>query len=212
MGAVFAGIIRAPITSVLIIFEMTGGYGLILPLMIANMTAYGLARRMRPTPIYEALLEQDGVQLPHRQGPPPHALEQIQVGEAMTRTPVALPGSLTVAQALERSASEPYSSFPVLDAAGQFVGLISEARLRRTQAEQPGGAADRRAGRPARRAVPDQPLVDAVMLAGSAGNAPGRRGRAREPGPAGRAALAQRHRARAGARRARGRSRCAADG
>jgi len=65
MGAVFAGIIRAPMTSVLIIFEMTGGYGLILPLMIANMSAYGLARHWRQTPIYEALLQQDGVVLPH---------------------------------------------------------------------------------------------------------------------------------------------------
>lgn len=65
MGAVFAGIIRAPMTSVLIIFEMTGGYGLILPLMIANMSAYGLARHWRNTPIYEALLRQDGVVLPH---------------------------------------------------------------------------------------------------------------------------------------------------
>jgi CIC family chloride channel protein len=65
MGAVFAGIIRAPMTSVLIIFEMTAGYGLILPLMIANMTAYALARRWRKTPVYEALLEQDGIKLPH---------------------------------------------------------------------------------------------------------------------------------------------------
>jgi CIC family chloride channel protein len=65
MGAVFAGIIRAPMTSVLIIFEMTGGYGLILPLMIANMSAYGLARHWRNVPIYEALLRQDGVVLPH---------------------------------------------------------------------------------------------------------------------------------------------------
>lgn len=65
MGAVFAGIIRAPITSVLIIFEMTGGYGLVLPLMVANMTAYALARHWRHTPIYEALLLQDGVVLPH---------------------------------------------------------------------------------------------------------------------------------------------------
>ncbi len=63
MGAVFAGIIRAPTTSVLIIVEMTGGYSLILPLMIANMLAYGIARHYWPTPIYEALLEQDGVQL-----------------------------------------------------------------------------------------------------------------------------------------------------
>ena len=65
MGAVFAGIIRAPMTSVLIIFEMTGGYGLVLPLMIANMSAYALARHWRHVPIYEALLEQDGVVLPH---------------------------------------------------------------------------------------------------------------------------------------------------
>jgi CIC family chloride channel protein len=142
MGAVFAGIIRAPITSVLIIFEMTGGYGLILPLMIANMTVYGLARRIRLTPIYEALLEQDGVHLPHRQGPAPHVLE--------------------------RSAAELYSSFPVLDAAGQFVGLISAARLRRTQAEQPDNQLDTQpiAALADRRAAlfPEQPLVDAVML------------------------------------------------
>jgi CIC family chloride channel protein len=65
MGAVFAGVVRAPITSVLIIFEMTGGYGLVLPLMIANMTAYGLARRWRPVGVYDALLAQDGIHIPH---------------------------------------------------------------------------------------------------------------------------------------------------
>ncbi len=64
MGAAFAGIIRAPMTSVLIIFEMTGGYGLVLPLMIANMSAFALARIWRRTPIYEALLQQDGIFLP----------------------------------------------------------------------------------------------------------------------------------------------------
>jgi CIC family chloride channel protein len=69
MGAVFAGIVRAPMTSVLIIFEMTGGYGLVLPLMIANMTAFALARHWRKVPIYEALLAQDGVHLPHGGGP-----------------------------------------------------------------------------------------------------------------------------------------------
>jgi CIC family chloride channel protein len=63
MGAVFAGIIRAPMTSILIIFEMTGGYGLVLPLMIANMSAFALARHWRRTPVYEALLAQDGIHL-----------------------------------------------------------------------------------------------------------------------------------------------------
>jgi len=69
MGAVFAGIVRAPMTSVLIIFEMTGGYGLVLPLMIANMSAFALARYWRRTPIYDALLAQDDIYLIHGSGP-----------------------------------------------------------------------------------------------------------------------------------------------
>jgi chloride channel protein, CIC family len=77
MGAVFAGIVRAPMTSILIVFEMTGGYGLVLPLMIANMTAFVLARYWRPVPVYEALLMQDGIQLPHGSRPvdPPLAAD-----------------------------------------------------------------------------------------------------------------------------------------
>jgi CIC family chloride channel protein len=77
MGAVFAGIVRAPMTSILIVFEMTGGYGLVLPLMIANMSAFALARHWRHTPIYEALLAQDGFYLSHGTSPldPPDDIE-----------------------------------------------------------------------------------------------------------------------------------------
>ncbi len=82
MGAVFAGAIRAPITSVLIIIEMTGGYSLILPLMIASMTAFVLARHFRPVPIYEALLEQDGI---HAQS---HAGVQEVDGMALSLVPL----------------------------------------------------------------------------------------------------------------------------
>ena len=78
MGAVFAGIVRAPMTSILIIFEMTGGYGLVLPLMIANMSAFALARHWRRTPVYDALLSQDGIYLPHGGGPyDPHDNEYL---------------------------------------------------------------------------------------------------------------------------------------
>ena len=81
MGAVFAGIVRAPMTSVVIIFEMTGSYDLILPLMIANMSAYGLARHWRPLPIYEALLLQDEVVLPHGKPITPENAEAELPGE-----------------------------------------------------------------------------------------------------------------------------------
>ena len=83
MGAVFAGVVRAPMTSILIIFEMTGGYGLVLPLMIANMSAFALARHWRHTSVYEALLEQDGIFLHHKPRPPepsgPERLSQEQM-------------------------------------------------------------------------------------------------------------------------------------
>ena len=139
MGAVFAGIIRAPITSVLIIFEMTGSYGLILPLMIANMTAYGLARRYRPTQIYEALLEQDGIFLPHQTATIKHTLETIKVGEAMTANVVTLNAELSVADALEKVKNLDYTLYPLTDEQNHCVGIISEVRLRRTLAEK-GGA------------------------------------------------------------------------
>jgi chloride channel protein, CIC family len=77
MGAVFAGIVRAPMTSILIVFEMTGGYGLVLPLMIANMIAFALARHWRKLPVYEALLAQDGIVLPHGGNPPPQGPTQV---------------------------------------------------------------------------------------------------------------------------------------
>src|SRR5689334_19016141 len=135
MGAVFAGMIRAPITSVLIIFEMTGSYELILPLMISNMTAYALARRVRPTAIYDALLVQDEIHLPHRRGRVSHALEQLTVGDAMTRDLIVVPAEETPASALERIRPYNFSTYPVVDQQQQFLGLITEARIRRSLAE-----------------------------------------------------------------------------
>lgn len=164
MGAVFAGVIRAPITSVLIIFEMTGSYGLILPLMIANMTAYAIARHFRPVPIYDALLEQDGIHLPHRRGGAVlHALEQLSVSEAMTREVVTLPSSATVAAALKRIGDYGFSTYPVTDDGDRFAGTISEARLRRTEAEGGGEIPVRQIMEAGDQVFPDQPLVRAVV-------------------------------------------------
>lgn len=62
-GAFFAAVIRCPLTSVLIIFEMTHNYSLILPLMIGNFIAYIISVKLRNIPIYDALLLQDGISL-----------------------------------------------------------------------------------------------------------------------------------------------------
>jgi CIC family chloride channel protein len=129
MGAAFAGIIRAPITSVLIIVEMTGSYGLVLPLMISNMLAYGLARHYRPLPIYEALLAQDGVNLPERHGRA-LALETMPVEKAMTADVVTLSADSTVGEAADSTRGRVFSVCPVLDEQGRFMGLVPLASLR----------------------------------------------------------------------------------
>ncbi len=69
MGTLFAGIIRAPMTSVFMIFEITQDYQILVPLMVANLLSFVISRRYQPTPIYHALLRQDGIHLPEPVSP-----------------------------------------------------------------------------------------------------------------------------------------------
>jgi len=130
MGAVFAAIVRAPMTSVLIIVEMTGGYSLILPLMIANMTAYALARHWRPTPIYDALLEQDGLHL--KAHDPTHALDGLRLEPILDRRrsfPTFSPGMPARDVAEASAESRARDVYPVLDGTGTLVGIVTAEEL-----------------------------------------------------------------------------------
>ncbi len=64
MGTAFAGIVRTPLTSVIMIFEMTRDYSIIVPLMISNLISFIVSYRLQREPIYEALAHQEGVTLP----------------------------------------------------------------------------------------------------------------------------------------------------
>ena len=59
MGALFAGSVRAPLTGVLLMVEMTGAFTLLLPLLFASAAAHGAARLLGARPIYEALQERE---------------------------------------------------------------------------------------------------------------------------------------------------------
>ena len=133
MGASFCGTIRAPITSVLIIFEMTSNYSLILPLMIANAVSYIIASRLQPVPIYEALLEQDGIHLAHSQ--PSSILSRVTAASVMTREVATLPVVSSVREALERAEETTHHGFPVVDGARRLVGFVTTGDLKRSVAE-----------------------------------------------------------------------------
>ncbi|CAN5882021.1 chloride channel protein [soil metagenome] len=137
MGAVFAGVVRAPITSVLIILEMTAGYGLTLPLMISNMAAYGLARRLRHMPIYDALLAQDGVDL----HPKKSALDPLE-GLTIERVKLDLGPHVTFSPGhtsrelmdLADTAGR-QEVFPVLDEQQHLIGILTLEDLAMIAAE-----------------------------------------------------------------------------
>ena len=64
MGVLFAGFLRAPMTSVFMVLEMSGNYSIIVPVILANTIAYVISRALQPVPIFDALSRQDGVELP----------------------------------------------------------------------------------------------------------------------------------------------------
>lgn len=135
MGAFFAGSIRAPITSVLIIAEMTGDYALVLPLMIANTLAFALARKLRPEPIYEALLTQDGIHLRATTGL--HVLESQSLEQALgASAEVVRFEENTPAHALAQARSR-QEVYPVVErASGRLIGLITDEELELLAAER----------------------------------------------------------------------------
>jgi CIC family chloride channel protein len=64
MGVLFAGFLRAPLTSVFMVLEVSGNYSIILPVILANTIAYLLSRVLAPVPIFEVFTHQDGLELP----------------------------------------------------------------------------------------------------------------------------------------------------
>jgi CIC family chloride channel protein len=64
MGVLFAAFLRAPLTSVFMVLEVSGNYSIVLPVILANTIAYLISRTLQPVPILEIFTHQDGLYLP----------------------------------------------------------------------------------------------------------------------------------------------------
>jgi chloride channel protein, CIC family len=132
MGAAFAGIVRAPMTSVLMIFEMTQDYAVIVPLMIANLVSLFISSRLQKQPIYEALAIQDGVHLPSRESRQWRGQRQIVRVMRPPIEPVA--AEMTVAEVWEQVRSSESRTWLLADRRG-VIGVINRASLEQQLAE-----------------------------------------------------------------------------
>jgi CIC family chloride channel protein len=132
MGAVFAGIVRAPMTSVIMIFEMTQDYAVIVPLMIANLVSLFLASRLQREPIYEALAVQDGIHLPSADGRNRQGLKRV--AQVMRVPGETLASEITVEQALRQVRSSNAKSWLTTNEQG-VTGVVNLTMLERAAAE-----------------------------------------------------------------------------
>jgi CIC family chloride channel protein len=126
MGTAFAGIVRAPMTSVVMIFEITRDYSVIVPLMISNLVSYFVSSRLQREPIYEQLAGQDGIHLP---GVETRLRErQRQVIQAMHPATEILDAGESVTAALEKIRSSGHRTWLVRDPSG-VIGILTREQL-----------------------------------------------------------------------------------
>jgi len=127
MGTAFAGVVRAPMTSVVMIFEITRDYAVIVPLMISNLISYFIASKFQKKAIYEILAEQEGIHLPTAEARIQES--QRQVYQAMHPTTKILSTERTVDEALEKVKEDSSLDAWVVNDETGVVGVISRESL-----------------------------------------------------------------------------------
>lgn len=110
MGTLFAGFLRAPMTSVFMILEVSGNYSIILPVIVSNTISYLISRSLQREPIFEALTRQDGLDLPSMEEQRERRVLRVEDAMRPSLAPV-LRASDSVSSAIQKAEA---SSDPIL--------------------------------------------------------------------------------------------------
>lgn len=135
MAAFFSAVARVPITAIVIVFEMTTDFNLVLPLMIGSVTAYVVGERISAGSLYDRLLEWKGIHL-EKESSTDRIWAQLTAANVMQRRVETLSSGMTLDEALQAFSQSTHRSFPVV-AAGKVVGIISQKDLA-AQRQRPG--------------------------------------------------------------------------
>jgi chloride channel protein, CIC family len=102
MGVLFAGFLRAPMTSVFMVLEVSGNYSIIVPVILANTFAYVISRGLQPIAIFDLLTRQDGLELPSMEEQREEGILRVEDAMRPVDGPV-LDARETVEQAMQRA-------------------------------------------------------------------------------------------------------------
>lgn len=123
MAAVLAGAIRAPLTAVILLFEMTNDYHIILPLMFAVAVSLWVSQRIQSDSIYTMGLARHGIRLDRQRDA--EIMQAVTVGEAMQINVHSLLETITVHQAADLLMHTRHHGLPVVDEDGLLSGILT---------------------------------------------------------------------------------------
>jgi CIC family chloride channel protein len=163
MAAVLAATIHAPLTALILCFEMTNDYRIILPLMIAVTISLLLSQRLQRESVYTLSLARRGIRI--ERGRDVEVLESITVDDVMQRNPAVLREAMTLVEATDILLEMRTHGLPVLNERGELTGILTVQDIER--AEQAG---ETLVGEACTRdllvAYPDETLADALRRMG----------------------------------------------
>jgi len=134
MGAFFAAVVRGPMTAIILLFEMTRNYVLILPLMTAVIISTFVARALNRESIYTLGLLRRGVDIHQRQEA--DIMSSIRVADIMTRDFPTVPVSMSITEVMDKLHESGHHGFPVLDESGDFSGIVTLQDIEAALAKQ----------------------------------------------------------------------------
>jgi len=127
MGAFFTAVVRVPVTAIIIVFEMTADFNLVLPLMITCAVAYIVAESVAKGSLYEHLLEASGIEITEA-NPQNDFMADLTADDVMQSKVETLPSDLTLDKLIKAMSRSHHRGFPVVED-GKLVGIITQSDI-----------------------------------------------------------------------------------
>jgi chloride channel protein, CIC family len=127
MGAFFSAVTRGPITAIVIVFEITADFNLVLPLMIGSVIAYLISDRIAPGSIYTRMLAWNGIFL-EKDADISDSWAELTAADLMQRRVETLSGQMGLTEAVQAFSRSHHRGFPVVDD-GKLIGIVTQSDL-----------------------------------------------------------------------------------
>jgi chloride channel protein, CIC family len=127
MGGFFSAVSKVPITAIVIVFEMTTDFNLVLPLMIVSVISYLVAEKVMPGSLYEKLLNLNGISIA-KATTAEGILTTLTAKDVMQRRVETLDAEMTLDEAMQTFARSHHRGFPVVEES-KLVGIVTQSDL-----------------------------------------------------------------------------------